>query len=95
MIRAKASSTLDANPAAISARAMVGRPIASSSAVGSAATCASIGIPISRSSATVLIEPGPAGPALGRQDRLERLVVGVHPEPEDVQLPLPQTRGRA
>ena len=34
------------------------------------------------------------GGPLGGQRRLERLVVGVHPEAQDVQLALPQARGR-
>jgi hypothetical protein len=90
MIRSKASSTVDANPAAISARAIVGRPRESSSSVASSATWASTGIPISRRPIDRPVEPRPPGCALSSQGCLERLVVRVHPEPEDVELALPQ-----
>ena len=53
MSRANASSTLVANPAAIRARAIVGRPSASFSPGSRAATWASIGRPSSRSRSTV------------------------------------------
>ena len=67
MIRLKASSTLVANPASMSARAMVGRPSASSSPVSSAATCASIGSPISRRQLDRPLERGPGAPRAARR----------------------------
>ena len=91
MIRANASSTLVANPAAMSARAIVGRPRASSSAVHEHRD---LGVdrelPSSRSRSTVLPEPLAAPVALRGDGRLERVVVGVHPETEDMQLAFPQ-----
>ena len=74
------------NPAAIRARAIVGRPSASSSSGSSRATWSSIGRPISRSVRHGPLEPDAPRRALRSERRLERLVVEVHPEAEDVQL---------
>ena len=90
MSRLKASSTLSACPAAIRARPIVGRPSASSSEASSP-----LDLGVDRQ--LELAQPGD-GPlergraliALGGQDGLERFVVGVHAEAEDVQLAFPQ-----
>ncbi len=86
----KASSTLDAWPAAISARATVGRPTASSLEI------ADVGelrvdrqVELAQEGDRALEPFAPPG-ALCGEGRLERLVVWIHPETEDVQLAFPQ-----
>ncbi len=89
-IRLKASSTLFAKPAATSARAIVGRPSASSTPTWSSLDLGVDRQPDLPQQCDRPIEPDPPRLPLRGQRRLERLVRRIHPEPEDVELPLPQ-----